>query len=60
VPGHDRVWIPKGQLMPDSAVREDGDQGDLVVTRWIAGEKGIGGAAPGTTRTAKDDLESEG
>lgn len=61
VPNHGLVWFPKRFVLPDSAVKEDSDQGDLVVTQWIAEEKSLVGGSPGgkTTRTAQDDLGQE-
>lgn len=34
-------WIPKSQIDEDSEVNQEGDQGTLVVSAWIAGEKGL-------------------
>ena len=33
-------WIPKTQVHDDSEVWQDGHFGDLVVTEWIAQQKG--------------------
>ena len=35
------VWIPKSQIDPDSEVKEEDDEGELIVTEWIAKEKGL-------------------
>ena len=35
-----QVWIPKSQLSQHSHVRSEGDYGTLIVTRWIAIQKG--------------------
>lgn len=35
-------WIPKSQIHEDSEVYEDGHSGTLVVTAWIADQKGLG------------------
>lgn len=35
------VWIPKSQITEDSEVLAEGDVGTLVITEWIAGEKGL-------------------
>lgn len=35
------VWIPKSQIHPDSEVWKDGDEGTLIITRWIAEQKGL-------------------
>lgn len=32
-------WIPKSQIDQDSEVFEDMDEGELVITEWIAIEK---------------------
>lgn len=33
-------WVPKSQICEDSEVNEEGDEGTLVVTAWIANQKG--------------------
>lgn len=38
---NEEVWIPQSQVHDDSEVWEEGDEGDLVVTRWIAQKKGL-------------------
>lgn len=40
--GEEEVWIPKSQIDDDSEVYKDGDEGTLVITAWIAKQKGIG------------------
>ena len=35
-------WIPKSQIDEDSEVYAEGHQGSLVITQWIADQKGIG------------------
>jgi len=39
--GEQEMWIPKTQIRPTSGVLYDGDRGTLVVSAWIAGEKGL-------------------
>jgi hypothetical protein len=34
-------WIPKSQIHEDSEVYEDGHHGDLIISRWIAKQKGL-------------------
>ena len=34
------VWVPQSQIEAESEIWKRGDEGDLVVTEWIAGEKG--------------------
>ncbi len=34
------VWVPKSQVHADSEVYQEGDEGDLVVSEWIARQKG--------------------
>lgn len=34
-------WIPKSQIHDDSEVYEEGHEGRLVVTQWIAEQKGL-------------------
>ena len=39
----DEVWIPLSQIMNDSDITEDsepGDTGELVVSTWIAKDRG--------------------
>lgn len=35
-------WIPKSQIDDDSEVYSGGHRGELVVSQWIADQKGIG------------------
>jgi hypothetical protein len=35
------VWIPKSQIRDGSEVHEEGEEGDLVITEWIAKKKGL-------------------
>jgi len=35
------VWIPKSQVHDDSEVWKKGQAGKLVVTEWIAEQKGL-------------------
>ena len=35
------VWIPQSQIHDGSEVWKAGDQGTLVLTRWIAAKKGL-------------------
>lgn len=34
-------WIPKSQVNDDSEVYENGGSGKLVITEWIAKERGL-------------------
>jgi hypothetical protein len=34
------AWVPQSQIHEDSEVYQMGDSGSLVVTRWIAEQKG--------------------
>ncbi len=36
----DEAWVPSSQIHDDSEVYREGDEGRLVVTRWIAEKKG--------------------
>lgn len=38
---HGNEWIPKSQLHEDSEIYEYGTDGDLIITRWLADQKGI-------------------
>ena len=37
----DEHWIPQSQIDDDSDVYADGDVGDLVISEWIAKQKGL-------------------
>jgi hypothetical protein len=37
----DDFWIPQSQVDDDSEVWRKGDEGTLVITEWIAKQKGI-------------------
>ncbi len=37
----EEVWIPKGQIHDDSEVYREGDTGTLIVSLWIAEQKGL-------------------
>lgn len=39
--GDEDMWIPKSQISPDSDVQKKGDEGTLLITEWIAKEKGL-------------------
>jgi hypothetical protein len=34
-------WIPQGQIDDESEVWREGDEGELVVSEWIATQKGL-------------------
>lgn len=34
-------WIPKSQISDDSDVNGEDDEGTLVITEWIAKQKGL-------------------
>ena len=36
-------WIPKSQIHDDSEVYEDDTEGDLVISAWLAKQKGLAG-----------------
>lgn len=37
----EEVWIPLSQVDDDSEVYEEGDEGTLVITQWIADKLGL-------------------
>jgi hypothetical protein len=37
----EEIWIPKSQIHEDSEVYAKGTDGDLIITEWIAGKKGL-------------------
>ena len=37
----EEVWIPQSQIHADSQIWEEGDEGDLVISDWIAKDKGL-------------------
>jgi hypothetical protein len=53
----EEVWIPKGQIRETSECLYDGDRGTLVISHWIAQEKGLLGIseARGSTATEEPD-----
>lgn len=36
----EQTWVPRSQVDDDSEVWEDGQEGTLTVSRWIAEQKG--------------------
>ena len=38
--GDDEEWVPLSQVSDDSEVMDEGDEGTLIVTNWIAEQKG--------------------
>lgn len=38
--GGSSQWVPKSQIHDDSHVFEEDGEGDLIVSKWIADEKG--------------------
>jgi len=38
-PDSRELWIPKSQISQDSDLKEEDDEGTLVVSRWIAEQK---------------------
>jgi len=38
----DEHWIPKSQIHRTSEVKDEGDEGTLIIPLWLAEEKGIG------------------
>ena len=39
--GEEEVWIPQSQIDDESEVYERGGEGMLVVSQWIAEQKGL-------------------
>lgn len=39
--GGEEIWLPKSQLKAGGTVSKKGDSGTIVMSRWIAGEKGL-------------------
>lgn len=37
----EEVWIPQSQITDDSEVYEPGGEGKLVITQWLATQKGL-------------------
>lgn len=37
----EQVWIPQSQIDDRSDCWKEGDEGDLVISQWIANKKGI-------------------
>jgi len=41
IPDYGEMWIPYSQIHDDSEVYIEGHVGKLVITRWIAEQKGL-------------------
>lgn len=39
--GFEDFWIPFSQIDDDSEVYQRGDEGTIIITRWIAEKKGL-------------------
>ena len=39
--GTEEMWIPQSQIDDDSEVCTEGDEGTLVISQWIAEQKGL-------------------
>lgn len=37
----EEYWIPKSQIHEDSEVYDEGHEGTLIITHWIAEQKGL-------------------
>jgi hypothetical protein len=37
----EETWFPKSHISEESEVQHEGDAGTLIVTRWIAEQKGL-------------------
>lgn len=37
----EEVWYPKSQIHDDSEVYEEGHEGEVVITYWLAKERGL-------------------
>lgn len=35
------MWLPQSQIHSTSEVRRLGDQGEVVITRWLAEQRGL-------------------
>jgi hypothetical protein len=38
---NEEIWIPQSQIDDESEVWEEGDNGTLVISLWIAEQKGL-------------------
>jgi hypothetical protein len=56
VPGHGDLWFPKTQIRDASECQNDGDRGKLVISEWIANQKGIGENAPVSYESVAHDV----
>ena len=50
------VWLARSQVHATSDVKFDGDRGTLVVPKWVADEKGLGGAP--ASRSVGEDVDA--
>lgn len=53
------AWVPKGQIRDRSEVKGDGDRGKLVVSQWIAEQKGMVDARPAPAARAGSDVSQD-
>lgn len=37
--GEEEMWMPKSQIHEDSSVFREGDEGQLIISKWIAEQK---------------------
>jgi hypothetical protein len=57
VPGAaEHLWFPKGQIRDSSECKNDGDRGKLVISEWIANQKGLGENAPVSYESVAHDV----
>lgn len=53
------IWMPKSQIMSGSEVSSEGDSGEMKISEWIAGEKGLlGNNDPEVPQTPQKELET--
>jgi len=46
--GGKEYWVPKSQIHPTSDVYEKGQHGRIIITKWIAKERGLWGDDAGS------------
>lgn len=50
----EELWVPKSQVRGGTAVKA-GDKGTVVLSAWIAGEKGLEDSQAGELNAGEDD-----
>lgn len=39
--GTEEIWVPRSQIVEESEIQDDGDEGELWTTEWWAKQRGL-------------------